>query len=328
MKQPLLLLLLIITSSPLFSTEKIVIIGSGPAGYTAAIYAGRAGLSPLVIEGSTPGGLITMAGKIENYPGLPHPISGVELIKNMHNQAKSFGARFTSDTVSAIDISQRPFKIFLNDRRIIECHTMIIAAGTSHRWLGLRSEAALRGRGVNTCALCDGIFFKDQKVVVVGGGDQALSDALILSNIAEHVTLIHRHDSLKAAEDLQHHVAQKDNITIKYHTMVEDILDPEIGKVTGVSLHDLKKNNHYFMPCDGVFVAIGNKPNTDPFKKHIACDDQGYIIVQPYSTQTSVPGVYAAGNISRQDFHQTVTAAGDGCRAALEAKNYLSKHHP
>lgn len=318
-----LLLFLFSASLLLGKPEDVVILGSGPAGLTAAIYTARAGLSPLVIEGNEPGGQIAYSEMVENFPGFPEGISGYQLSENMRTQATRFGAKIASAKVVEVDLSSRPFSLFLEDKTVIQAKSLIIASGASAKWLGLPSEQLLVGKGVSSCATCDGYFFKNKHVVVVGGGDTAMEDALLLTNYAQKVTVIHRRDSLRASKVLQDKAFANKKIEFIWNSAVEEISDPEKGKVTGVSLRNLSSGKTHFFPCDGVFVAIGHTPNTALFAQNLPLDELGYIILKGKTTATSIPGLFAAGDITDPRYRQAVSAAGSGCMAAIDAYRFL-----
>jgi thioredoxin reductase (NADPH) len=304
------------------TARKVVIIGSGPAGLTAAIYAARAALEPLVIAGYQAGGQLMLTTVVENYPGFVDGIMGPELMATMKKQAEHFGTEIVGEDVTAVDFGRRPFRVTTGDTTY-EARTVILATGASAKLLGLPSEARLMGRGVSTCATCDGFFFKDQDVMVVGGGDSAVEEALYLSRLGRSVTLVHRRDSLRASKILQERAFKNPKITFVWDTAVEDIHDPAQGKVTGATLRNIKTGVRAEARVDGLFVAIGHIPNTEVFRGQVALDSNGYVTVVPGTTQTSVPGVFAAGDAQDHVWRQAVTAAGTGCVAALEAERYL-----
>jgi thioredoxin reductase (NADPH) len=304
------------------TTRKVVIIGSGPAGYTAAIYAARANLAPLMVTGVQAGGQLVLTTLVENYPGFVDGIMGPELMETMKKQAERFGTEMVPEDVTAVDFRRRPFVVRAGDTAW-ESHTVIIATGASAKLLGLPSEAALMGRGVSTCATCDGFFFRDQDIMVVGGGDSAMEEALYLARLGRQVSVVHRRDSLRASKIMQERAFKNPKIEFVWDTAVDDILDPAQGRVTGVRLRNVKTGARTERPVDGLFVAIGHQPNTALFEGQIALLPNGYVQVTPGTTQTSVAGVFAAGDVQDHVWRQAVTAAGTGCMAALEAERYL-----
>jgi thioredoxin reductase (NADPH) len=304
------------------TTRKIIIIGSGPAGYTAAIYAARANLAPLMFTGLRYGGQLMLTTLVENYPGFVEGIQGPELMETMQKQAAHFGTEMSSEDVTAVDFSKRPF-VVKTDSNTFESHTVVIATGASSKLLGLPAEAKLMGRGVSTCATCDGFFFKDQNIMVVGGGDSALEEALYLSRLGRRVDVVHRRDTLRASKIMQERALKNRKIEFVWNTVVDDILDVDRGKVTAVRLRNVKTDAREERPVDGLFVAIGHQPNTELFRGQVELLPNDYIKVKPGTTQTSVPGVFAAGDVQDFTYRQAVTAAGTGCMAALEAERYL-----
>ncbi|MBI1848650.1 MAG: thioredoxin-disulfide reductase [Candidatus Rokubacteria bacterium] len=304
------------------TARKVIIIGSGPAGYTAAIYAARANLAPLMISGFQYGGQLMLTTLVENYPGFVDGVMGPELMQIMRKQAERFGTEVVADDVTAVDFTRRPFHVSAGDTTY-EGDTVIVATGASATLLGLPSETALMGRGVSTCATCDGFFFKDQDIMVVGGGDSAMEEALYLSRLGRSVTVVHRRDSLRASKIMQDRALKHPNITLVWDSEVEDILDPAQGKVTAVKLRNVKTGALAERAVDGLFIAIGHQPNTGIFRGQLDLLPSGYVKVVPGTTQTSVPGVFAAGDVQDQVWRQAVTAAGMGCVAALEAERYL-----
>jgi thioredoxin reductase (NADPH) len=304
------------------TTRKIIIIGSGPAGYTAAIYAARANLAPLMFTGLRYGGQLMLTTLVENYPGFVEGIQGPELMETMQKQAAHFGTEMSSEDVTAVDFSKRPF-VVKTDSNTFESHTVVIATGASSKLLGLPAEAKLMGRGVSTCATCDGFFFKDQNIMVVGGGDSALEEALYLSRLGRRVDVVHRRDTLRASKIMQERALKNPKIEFVWNTVVDDILDVDRGKVTAVRLRNAKTDAREERPVDGLFVAIGHQPNTELFRGQVELLPNDYIKVKPGTTQTSVPGVFAAGDVQDFTYRQAVTAAGTGCMAALEAERYL-----
>ena len=302
--------------------RQVIIIGSGPAGYTAAIYAARANLAPLMISGVQSGGQLMLTTTVENYPGFVDGIMGPELMETMRKQAERFGTVMVPEDVTSVDFTRRPF-IVRTDDTVHEAHTVIVATGASSKLLGLESERALMGRGVSTCATCDGFFFKDQDIMVVGGGDSALEEALYLARLGRSVTVVHRRDTLRASKIMQERAVANPKITFVWNAAVEQILDPALGQVKAVVLRDLITSQLTERPVAGLFIAIGHEPNTGIFQGQIDLLPNGYVKVVPGTTQASVPGVFAAGDVQDHVFRQAVTAAGTGCMAALEAERYL-----
>jgi len=300
----------------------VIIIGSGPAGLTAAIYTCRARLQTLVIGGATWGGQLMLTSEVENFPGFPDGILGPELMSKMRMQAERFGAKILFEEATSVDFSSRPFKVNVGDKSF-EAKAVVIATGASAKWLGLPSEARLRGRGVSACATCDAPFFRDKRTVVVGGGDTALDEALALTKYAREVTIVHRRDQLRASKILQERVFAHKKINFVWNSVVEDVLGKD--RVEGVKLKNVQTGEESTLSTDAVFVAIGHKPNTDVFRGQIELDEKGYVIVHE-ETKTSVEGVFAAGDVRDPRYKQAVTAAGSGCRAALDAEKYLQEH--
>ena len=307
-------------------TRKVVIIGSGPAGYTAAVYAARANLAPVMFTGIQPGGQLMLTTLVENYPGFVDGIDGPPLMETFKAQAARFGTEMIAEDVTEVDFSSRPFRV-KSDDAAVEADTVIIATGASSKLIGLPNESKLMGRGVSTCATCDGFFFKDQNIMVVGGGDSAMEEALYLSRLGRQVQVVHRRDALRASKIMQERALKNPKIEFIWDTGVEDVLDPAKGKVTAVRLKNLKTGAQWETPVDGLFVAIGHLPNTAIFKGKIDLHPNEYVKVAPGTTQTSVPGVFAAGDVADFTYRQAVTAAGTGCMAALEAERYLEAHH-
>lgn len=307
------------------ASYEVVIIGSGPAGLTAAIYAARADLRPLVIEGPQPGGQLTITTEVENYPGFSKGIQGPELMEEFREQAR-FGAEFLTNWIREVDLGQRPFKI-VTDEQVLWAETLIIASGASAKWLGIPGEApapkGLGGLGVSACATCDGFFFKGKKIVVVGGGDTAMEEANFLTRYASHVTVIHRRDQLRASKIMQEKAFKNEKIDFIWDTAVEEILgSPETG-VTGVRLRNLRNDEESVFACEGVFIAIGHKPNTDLFKGQLEMDEVGYLKTNGRTMTTNVPGVFACGDVQDTFYRQAITAAGTGCMAAIDAERFL-----
>lgn len=302
--------------------EHIVVVGSGPAGLTAAIYAARAGLNPVVIDGLQPGGQLTQTTDVENFPGFENPVTGTELVGTMRKQAERFNVRFMMDAVTASDFSGPVKKLVLMMNGTLETRAVVIATGASARYLGLDSEEQLKGRGVSACATCDGSFFKGQRVAVIGGGDTAMEDALYLSRLAEQVTVVHRRDAFRASKIMADRVLSTPNIDVIWDSVVEEILDVSKGEVTGLRLKNVKTGAVSERSVQGVFIAIGHIPNTAPFKGQIELDSEGYVVAQ--ETRTSAAGVFAAGDVQDRFFKQAITSAGTGCIAALQAERYLA----
>ncbi len=302
--------------------EQVVIIGSGPAGLTAAIYAARANLAPVVIDGMQPGGQLTQTTDVENFPGFENPVMGTDLVATMRKQAERFGVRFMMDEVSSCDLSGAVKKISLMMGATLESRTVIIATGASARYLGIASEQQLMGKGVSACATCDGSFFRGMAVAVVGGGDTAMEDALYLSRMAAQVTVIHRRDVFRASKIMSDRVLSAPNIDVVWNAVVEEVLDPVKGEVTGLRLKNVKTGEEFERAVQGVFIAIGHTPNTAAFAGQLDLDADGYIVAT--HTKTSQPGVFAAGDVQDRHYKQAVTAAGSGCVAALEAERFLT----
>ncbi len=306
--------------------REVVIIGSGPAGLTAAIYAGRADLKPLVIEGPQPGGQLTITTEVDNYPGFAAGIQGPELMEQFRAQAARFGTEFLTAWIDQVDLSHRPFTVQTEDHEV-KAETLIIASGASAKWLGVPGEApaphGLGGLGVSACATCDGFFFKGKKIVVVGGGDTAMEEATFLTRYAASVTLIHRRDHLRASKIMQEKAFKNEKIDFIWNTEIKEILGaPETG-VTGVRLSNLETNEESVFACEGVFIAIGHKPNTDMFRGWLEMDEVGYLKTAGISMATNIPGVFACGDAQDSFYRQAVTAAGTGCMAAIDAERYL-----
>jgi thioredoxin reductase (NADPH) len=302
--------------------RKVIIIGSGPAGLTAATYAARANLEPLVFEGSQPGGQLTITTDVENYPGFPDGILGPDLMDKFRDQAKRFGAECHFKHVTKVDLSDRPFKVWVADETYTS-DTIIIATGATARLLDLESETRLMGHGVSACATCDGFFFKDKKVLVIGGGDSAMEEANFLTKFAAEVQIVHRRDALRASKIMQDRIMNNPRITIQWNTVLEDIEGNEADGVSGVSLRDTRTDEVRQEPCDGVFLAIGHVPNTELFDAVLDLDDQKYIRTVDASSRTSIAGVFACGDVQDHVYRQAITAAGTGCMAAMDAEKYL-----
>ena len=307
---------------------KTLIIGSGPAGYTAAIYAARADLKPVIYQGMQPGGQLTITTDVDNYPGYPEGKKGPEMMEDFKAQAERFGTDVRWGMITDIDLSSQPFQAKTDEGKEIEAETVIISTGASAKWLGLESETEYNGAGVSACATCDGFFYKGLNVAVVGGGDTAAEEATYLSNLANKVYLIHRRDELRASKAMQKRVFKKDNIEVVWNHVPKEITGESQGfskKVTGVRLENTQTGEEKNIDIDGFFVAIGHKPNSDLFKGQLDMDEQGYLITKPDSTKTNIPGVFACGDVQDKTFRQAVTAAGTGSMAAIEAERYLGE---
>lgn len=303
---------------------KIIIIGSGPAGYTAAIYAARASLNPLLITGSQMGGQLSITSDVENYPGFAHTIQGPWLMEQMSAQAANVGTEIISDYVTQIDLKTRPFSMTTESGLKFTADSVVLATGAQAKWMGIPSESKFQGYGVSGCATCDGFFFRNKKVIVIGGGNTAVEEALHLTHHASEVTLVHRRDSLRAEKILQDRLFAHPKIKVIWNTVLDEVLGIDAPKnVTGVRLKNTLTNEVKEMEIDGVFIAIGHSPNTSIVKGQIELDDEGYIITKPNSTQTNIPGVFACGDVQDKIYRQAVTAAGTGCMSALEAGKFL-----
>jgi len=302
--------------------RKVVIIGSGPAGLTAALYSARANLSPLLVDGLEAGGQLMLTTAVENFPGFRTGIQGPQLMEEMREQAAHFGTEFVQGDVTRVDLRARPFAVTLGDDRTVTTDTLIIATGASARWLDIGSDKTLSGRGVSTCATCDGYFFREKPIGVVGGGDSAMEEAIYLARLASKVTVIHRRDTLRASKIMQDKAFKNPKIDFVWNAEVEDVKDVSRGHVTGVVIRDLKTQQSRELPLQGLFIAIGHTPNTALFRGQLQLDDNGYIVTHS-GTKTSVPGVFAAGDVQDHVYRQAVTAAGTGCMAALDAERYL-----
>ncbi len=306
---------------------KVVIVGSGPAGLTAAIYAARANLEPLVISGWQPGGQLTITTEVENYPGFPEGIDGPKLMELFRKQAERFGTQFKQAEVSKTELTGPPHKLYLDTGEELTCDTLIIATGASAKWLGLESEEKFKGFGVSACATCDGSFFKGEDIVVVGGGDTAMEEALYLTRFANKVMVVHRRDQLRASKIMQKRAKEHPKIEFIWNSVIDEILGEEEGftkKVTGVRLKNVKTGEKTEISCGAVFIAIGHSPNSGPFREYLKTDETGYILVEPGTTKTNVKGVFAAGDVTDKIYRQAITAAGMGCMAALEAERFLA----
>jgi thioredoxin reductase (NADPH) len=304
---------------------KVVIIGSGPAGYTAAIYAARAMLEPLLIQGIQPGGQLTITTDVENYPGFAEVIQGPWLMEEMQKQAAHVGAKLVADHVTSLDLGRRPFRVGCDSGDVYPAETVILATGAQARWLGLASEQAFKGFGVSACATCDGFFYRNKEVAVVGGGNTAIEEALFLTNFASKVTVVHRRNAFRAERILQDRLFKNPKISVVWDSVIEEITgrdDPR--RVVGITLKNVKTGALSTLDCDGVFIAIGHAPATELVVGQLEMKPSGYVKVAPFSTATSVPGVFAAGDVADEIYRQAVTAAGMGCMAALEAERFIA----
>jgi thioredoxin reductase (NADPH) len=304
--------------------RNVVIMGSGCAGHTAALYTGRAKLGPLVIEGHEPGGQLSLTTLVENFPGFPEGIQGPELVENMRKQAARFGAEYRLGHVTSVDLSVRPFRIHIS-HEVIHARTLIIASGASARWLGLPHEQQLIGHGVSSCATCDGFFFSGQEIAVVGGGDSAMEEAIFLTRFATKVTVIHRREAFRASKIMLERAQRNDKIHFLTNTVVEDVHDPVKKEVTGLKLRNVKTGDVWDFPTRALFLGIGHIPNAKVFEGQLDMDDDGYLKTKSY-VLTRVPGVYACGDVQDRRYRQAITAAGTGCMAALEAEKFLEEH--
>ncbi|WP_419896397.1 thioredoxin-disulfide reductase [Roseomonas sp. USHLN139] len=314
---------------PELHRTRLLILGAGPAGYTAAIYAARAGLSPMIVAGMQPGGQLTITTEVENYPGFAQPVQGPWLMEQMREQAEHVGAKLHYDLITSIDLSKRPFVALGDSGDRYEAEAVVIATGAQAKWLGIPGEKELSGFGVSACATCDGFFYRGKHVAVIGGGNSAVEEALYLSNLAAQVTLIHRRDSLRAERILQQRLFAKPNVTILWNTLTESVLADSSGRTPvarALALRDRQSGEARELAVDGVFVAIGHAPATSLFKGQLEMDAEGYLVTAPDSTRTSLEGVYAAGDVQDRIYRQAVTAAGTGCMAALEAEKFLALH--
>ena len=306
--------------------HRLIILGSGPAGMTAAIYAARAILNPVVVSGREAGGQLMITTDVENYPGFPEGIKGPEMMELLKEQALRFGTKFLSGDVIEIDLRQRPFKLNLENKDTLTCDSLIISSGASARWLGLDSEKEFSGKGVSACATCDGFFFRDQDVGVVGGGDTALEEALYLANMCKSVTLIHRRNELRGSKIMQKRTIDHEKISIFWDTVVEEVVGNPKDGMTSLKVRNVKTDEVSEHPFTGLFIAIGHTPNTSLFNDQLELDENGYIQVTPGTTYTSVEGVFASGDVQDHVYRQAVTAAGTGCMAAIDAERWLAGH--
>ena len=301
---------------------RVLVIGAGPAGYTAAIYAARAALEPMLVAGLQPGGQLTITTDVENYPGFPEGVTGPELMERTRKQAERFGTDFVTGEVVKVDLAKRPFTIAVEGGDVIRADTLIIGSGASAKYLEIPSETRYRGRGVSACATCDGFFYRKKPVAVIGGGDTALEEALHLAHFASKVTLVHRRGELRASRYMQERAQNDPKIEFAWHCVVDEVLGDDKG-VNGLRLKDVRDGSLRVLPVDGMFVAIGHQPNTAVFRGLLEMDEVGYLKVTPGSTRTSVPGVFAAGDVSDPTYRQAITAAGTGCMAAIEVERFL-----
>lgn len=302
--------------------EKVLIIGSGPAGLTAAIYAARADLDPLLIEGMQRGGQLMLTTEVENYPGFPDGIMGPELMDGMRKQAERFGTRIISSDVTDVDLSDRPFKVSVG-ADIYEAESLIISTGASARWLGIPGEEKLRGYGVSACATCDGFFFRDREIAIVGGGDSAMEEALFLTKFASKVTIVHRRDEFRASKIMAQRAIDHPKIEVLWNTTVDEVLGDDL--VTGIQVTNTQTGEQSILPVEGFFLAIGHDPNTKIFQDQLELDVAGYVVTEAGSTTTSVAGVFAAGDVVDHYYQQAVTAAGMGCQAAIDVEHWLDR---
>ena len=304
--------------------HRVVILGSGPAGLTAAIYAARANLKPLVVAGNEPGGQLTITTEVENYPGYADGVQGPEMMEHFRKQAERFDTQFKTGNVAEVELSQRPFTLRLESGDVLTCDALIVSTGASARWLGLDSETRLRNRGVSACATCDGFFFREKPLAVIGGGDTAIEEASFLTNFATKVTVVHRRDELRASKVMQQRAFKNDKIEFLWNSVVTEVLGAEDTGVTGVKVRNVESGEESTLAVDGMFVAIGHVPNTQIFQGKLDMDELGYIKVTPGSTHSSVEGVFVSGDAADPVYRQAVTAAGTGCMAAIDAERWLA----
>jgi thioredoxin reductase (NADPH) len=302
--------------------EKVLIVGSGPAGLTAAIYAARADLNPLLIEGMERGGQLMLTTEVENYPGYPEGIMGPELMDGMRKQAERFGTRIVSSDVTKVDLSERPFKVWVGED-LYESEALVISTGASAQWLGIPGESRLRGYGVSACATCDGFFFRDRRIAIVGGGDSAMEEAIFLTKFASKVTILHRRDEFRASKIMAQRAIDHPKIEVMWNTTIEEVLGGDL--VTGIRVKNVFTDEESVLPVEGFFLAIGHDPNTKIFQSQIDLDASGYVTTEGGSTRTSVEGVFAAGDVVDHYYQQAVTAAGMGCQAAIDVEHWLDR---
>jgi len=314
-----------IDKGTLTKKQKVIIMGSGPAGLTAAIYTARANLEPLVFEGLEAGGQLTLTTDVENFPGFPEGIQGPALMNAMRKQAERFGAACLRERIDSVDFSERPFKVVSGDMTF-EAETFIIASGASAKMLGIASEKLLLGRGVSTCATCDGFFYRDKEIIVVGGGDSAVEEGTFLTKFASRVNIVHRRDQLRASKIMQDRALKNPKVDFIWNSEIDEILGDVENGVTGVVLRNTKTGETTRKDIDGIFIAIGHTPNTSIFKGKLDMDELGYLITKEGSTETNVPGVFAAGDVKDNKYRQAITAAGSGCMAAIDAERFLEEH--
>jgi thioredoxin reductase (NADPH) len=305
-------------------TRELIIIGGGPAGYTAALYAARADLQPLVIEGFNWGGQLMITSDVENYPGFVEGILGPELMANFRSQAERFGAEYLTDDVTRVDFSEQPLRVWVGDEEY-RAKAVIVATGASARQLGLPSELALQGKGVTYCAVCDGAFYRDRDVLVAGGGDSAMEEASFLTKFASKVTVVHRRGDFRASAIMVDRARENPKVDFALNSVVDEVLAGENGSMTGARLRDVETGETRDIPAEGLFVAIGHEPNTQLFLDQLEHDEAGYLITKPHSTETNVPGVFAVGDVQDHVYRQAITAAGSGCQGALDAERFLAK---
>ena len=303
--------------------ESVTILGTGPAGLTAAIYSARANMQPLVAEGEQPGGQLTITSDVENYPGFAEPVMGPELMMGFRKQSERFGTRFIQGNVTRVDLSKRPFVLEYGDGRKVRTHTLIISTGASAKWMGLPSERRLLGKGVSSCATCDGFFFRNMDIVVVGGGDTAMEEATFLTRFAKTVTVIHRRESLRASKIMQDKAMKNPKIKFIWNSAIDEIIGEK--EVTAVRVRNVNDESVQELKVQGVFVAIGHEPNTSLFRGQLTMDAAGYLLTEPGTTRTNIPGVFAAGDVADHVYRQAVTAAGTGCMAAIDAERFLEE---